>query len=644
MVGGQRDSDWRRTLAIGLVSGNLTPPGLARAAGVTLSDAVEALRDAHAEGALDEDGHVDDGIRDDLVGELPDEILAEVHAVAARRWFAEGPDHVVRAIDHARAAGELIGNEEMVAMADHGGRLSLSICDYSTACSLLELADELDTDHDESTRANRLCNLAAALEGLGRIDAARDRLLQAANLADRAGRADLLIRAAVQHAVPGDWTVGASRTAGLLRSAEAVATTSADRSRVLAARALSENRIPVSEDEQQFAWVTRAATARKFADEAMALADGNDTATRLLAHLAWRSTHRSPAFLEQRRETSLTALHLADEERNPSLQVEAAVMLCVDALESGDRALYEQALAVVRWVAHHDGNPRLVWRAKLVEAGRCYLDGDFAEGDLLASQARAIGEEVDLPGWVGADFFFVGQQAISVDDPSNMPAAQLDDDFVGLLNSIGRAGVAFMLARTGDHRRATDHAWKVLHQIDEEASMLMVTTRLAAVAAEVDDADLARTTLDLLLPWTDHIAVDSHAWCCDGPVAVWAAILLQRLGRDTEARDLLEIGRPKAHALNDVRSLRRCDRLDALLRCTAPTPSSTAAATRLTPRELDVLRLLTTGATNAQIAERLSFSVSTVRKDTIAIYRKLGVSGRAEAVSRTIVDGLVPLG
>jgi DNA-binding NarL/FixJ family response regulator len=50
----------------------------------------------------------------------------------------------------------------------------------------------------------------------------------------------------------------------------------------------------------------------------------------------------------------------------------------------------------------------------------------------------------------------------------------------------------------------------------------------------------------------------------------------------------------------------------------------------LTPREADVLELLQDGATNAQIAHRLSIGVETVRTHARNIYRKLGISSRRE--------------
>jgi LuxR family maltose regulon positive regulatory protein len=61
----------------------------------------------------------------------------------------------------------------------------------------------------------------------------------------------------------------------------------------------------------------------------------------------------------------------------------------------------------------------------------------------------------------------------------------------------------------------------------------------------------------------------------------------------------------------------------------------------LTPRELEVTRLICQGHSNAEIARRLVVAVSTVKKHTSHIYDKLGVRSRAQAIARAHELGLV---
>jgi two-component system, NarL family, response regulator LiaR len=60
----------------------------------------------------------------------------------------------------------------------------------------------------------------------------------------------------------------------------------------------------------------------------------------------------------------------------------------------------------------------------------------------------------------------------------------------------------------------------------------------------------------------------------------------------------------------------------------------------LTPREVEVLKLLSQGQTNPQIAQNLLFSVSTVKAQVRSILAKLGVSDRTQAAVRAIESRL----
>ena len=74
-------------------------------------------------------------------------------------------------------------------------------------------------------------------------------------------------------------------------------------------------------------------------------------------------------------------------------------------------------------------------------------------------------------------------------------------------------------------------------------------------------------------------------------------------------------------------------RADALMaRLETPENSLRAPLAALSPREMDVLRLLAAGCSNGDIATRLSVSVRTVTTHLTAIYTKLGVASRAAAM------------
>jgi len=63
----------------------------------------------------------------------------------------------------------------------------------------------------------------------------------------------------------------------------------------------------------------------------------------------------------------------------------------------------------------------------------------------------------------------------------------------------------------------------------------------------------------------------------------------------------------------------------------------------LTPREMDVLRLLAQGLPNRKIGERLSINERTVKYHVAAILAKLEAANRTEAVMRAIERGLITL-
>ena len=91
----------------------------------------------------------------------------------------------------------------------------------------------------------------------------------------------------------------------------------------------------------------------------------------------------------------------------------------------------------------------------------------------------------------------------------------------------------------------------------------------------------------------------------------------------------------------EITALARRARIDLAPVSQQPAPSDDLPYA-LTPREIDVLRLLGTGATNAEIGRRLFMSPKTASVHVSAILRKMGVSGRVQAATVAERMGLLP--
>jgi DNA-binding NarL/FixJ family response regulator len=93
-----------------------------------------------------------------------------------------------------------------------------------------------------------------------------------------------------------------------------------------------------------------------------------------------------------------------------------------------------------------------------------------------------------------------------------------------------------------------------------------------------------------------------------------------------------------------VQALARRVRLDLAPHAQATAPAAGAAAPAaqlgLTPREVEVLALVTAGRSNRQIAQALFISPKTASVHVSNILAKLGVAGRVEAAAIAHRQGL----
>jgi PAS domain S-box-containing protein len=89
------------------------------------------------------------------------------------------------------------------------------------------------------------------------------------------------------------------------------------------------------------------------------------------------------------------------------------------------------------------------------------------------------------------------------------------------------------------------------------------------------------------------------------------------------------------HLFRDVTASKEIESLvrERLAQAQPPTPQTGAPPPELTRRELEILRLITSGANTRAMAERLHVSPATVRNHVQNILGKLGVHSRLEAAA-----------
>jgi DNA-binding NarL/FixJ family response regulator len=129
----------------------------------------------------------------------------------------------------------------------------------------------------------------------------------------------------------------------------------------------------------------------------------------------------------------------------------------------------------------------------------------------------------------------------------------------------------------------------------------------------------------------------------DTRVAVYTAELDPAIVQETLAAGADAVVLKEAPMADLVRALRAVETggryIDPVLAGRAARPEP--AATRLTERELDVLRLLAEGLSHEEIGARLSIASETVRTHSRKAADRLGAKTRTQAVASAIRLGLV---
>jgi len=293
----------------------------------------------------------------------------------------------------------------------------------------------------------------------------------------------------------------------------------------------------------------------------------------------------------------------------------------------GNACLRREITAARAVLARYRGKSELAW----AEIRPLFPDGPATEpGDLIHQEGLFLQR-------LAADLCL---------DRSDLPAAGLwleaHDRWLAWSESeLGRADGHVSWARY--HQVAGDTAHARAAATDALALAVAPEQPLVSLAAHRLLGEIATAGGHRLMAGEHLAAALDLATACDAPferalTLLALAELRLTTGAADEAVPLLNEVRDICAPLGAVPVLSRVDALASRLTAEPVAESYPAGLTR---REVDVLRLLPRGLSNAEIATALFVSPRTVQTHLSNLYTKLGITGRAEAIAFAISHSLV---
>ena len=229
--------------------------------------------------------------------------------------------------------------------------------------------------------------------------------------------------------------------------------------------------------------------------------------------------------------------------------------------------------------------------------------GDLARAESLATRSLELSRAIGFEGGTALSLYDLGQVAFASDDP--MRAAPL------LAESLD------LLARRSDR-------WY----------MILPLAGLAEIAANGGDLERAARLAGALDAQREQLGV-----------AIWRSVQPQvervvALARARLGEEAFAVAWGSGRALAPAEAVAEAAAVPTILAAPRAAPVAPADRFGLTPREVEVLRLLAGRLTDREIAEALFISPHTAARHVASILGKLGAANRREAAAAAARLGL----
>jgi DNA-binding CsgD family transcriptional regulator/tetratricopeptide (TPR) repeat protein len=595
---------------------------------------------------------------------FPDRLEEHYGSLAHHFLAAEQDEEVAKAIAYAVRAGER--NMALPAYAE-------AVRYYNMA--LEALARQMPVD--EAQRCTLLLRLGEAQRKAGESLQALDTLQRAADTARSLGAAEYFAHAALEFEQT-TWLVKLA-AAPAVRFLEGALPALGEEAHVLRAKvlgSLARALLFTGALEQAALYAQQAVEVARQAGDPGVLAFN----LQVLLSFPWR-----PEETETRLTYAAEMLQLAQEANETELVYNAHAWHLLLLLELGDIQAVDAAIDALGQVADKMQMPLYLCVTTAYRAMRALLHGRFAEADRLAVLMFTLGQRVqgeNLEGTFGLLMFALRREQGRLHEVEPVLRHFVQQQGVA---SAWRPGLALLyseLGRLQDARREFERlAQYDFTDIPRDGLWMACLTYLADVCTFLGDMARAAILYQLLPPYAGCTVVIGNATACYGAASRYLGMLGSTMERWEEAERHFQDGlamnarmgtRPwLAHTQYQYARMLQArnqsgDRekavslLDEALttahelgmralegRITGQQEHTTPAAPlprelpdALSPREVEVLRLIAAGKSNRDIADALCISLNTVATHVHNILAKTGCTNRTEAAAYALHHGL----